>query len=186
MAFQFKIQLNDITDPPVWRRLVVPEQFTFLRFHGVIQVAFGWGDYHLFQFSPKGWGSEPVIAVPNEEVDEMPDFDCKKIKLKDIFEKPKQKFTYIYDFGDDWEHSIILEKIIEEKITRAACIDGEGACPPEDCGGAGGYFYLKAKLSDPKHPEHKDMKEWLGLSKNQKWDPSLFDLESVKDAVKKV
>jgi hypothetical protein len=190
MAFQFKIQLKNISDPPVWRRLLVPEQFTFLRFHKVIQVAFGWDDYHLFQFSPKGYGSFPITNIPSPEDDFMfrneKPLDARKSKLADIFTVPKQKFIYIYDFGDDWKHEIILEKIADEKLLRAFVIAGGGACPPEDCGGPWGYAELKMILDDPKHPEHFEMKEWLGLTKKQKWDADAFDLEKTKPLVAKV
>ena len=185
MAFQFKIALKNISDPPVWRRVLISEQFTFMRFHLIIQAAFGWENYHLFQFSPKGYASEPIIGIPHPEADyEIK--DCNRIKLHQIFTKPKQKFTYIYDFGDDWTHIITLEKITDDKMVRADCIAGEGACPPEDCGGPWGYEDLKAILADPKNPEHKDMKEWLGLSKTKKWDAAKFDLGKTKENVAKL
>ena len=136
MAFQFKIQLLNISIPTVWRRLLVPEQFTFLRMHKVIQVAFGWEDCHLFQFSPKGYGSEPNISMSFEGDDFAEEkIDPSKIKLSDMFGIPKQRYIYIYDFGDDWKHQIVLEKITGDKKLRAECIAGQGACPPEDCGG---------------------------------------------------
>jgi Plasmid pRiA4b ORF-3-like protein len=184
MAFQFKIQLKNITDPPVWRRLLVPEQFTFLRMHRVIQVAFGWEDYHLFQFSPKGYASHPLIGMPDPEMGDTQ--DAQKIKLSEIFTTPKQKFIYIYDFGDDWFHQISLEKITDDKLLRASCMAGIGACPPEDCGGPYGYENLKLILNDPKDPEHAGMKEWLGMTKKEKWDAAFFDLEKTKVLVAKV
>lgn len=184
MAFQFKIQLRNITDPPVWRRLLVPEQFTFLRMHRVIQLAFGWKDCHLFQFSPNGYGGHPIVGIPDPEMGDTQ--DAKKIKLSEIFTTPKQKFTYIYDFGDDWFHQINLEKITDDKLLRADCMAGIGACPPEDCGGPYGYENLKMILADPKDPEHAGMKEWLGLTKKQKWDAAAFDLEKTKVLVAKV
>ena len=168
----------------------MPEQFTFLRFHNVIQTAFGWDDYHLLQFSPKGYGSFPIINITAPEDDFMfrneNTLDARKSKLADIFTVPKQKYTYIYDFGDDWKHQILLEKITDEKLLHAACTDGKGACPPEDCGGPWGYENLKMILNDPKDPEHAEMKEWLGLSKKQKWDAEVFDLEKTNDLVAKV
>jgi len=185
MAFQFKIQLQRITDPAVWRRVVIPEQFTFYKFHLVIQKAFGWENYHLFQFSPKGYSSQPFISIPNPEA-HYEIWDCKKIKLQEIFTKPKQKFTYIYDFGDDWLHNILLEKITEEKTIRADCIGGEGTCPPEDCGGPWGYENLKSILKDPKNPEHAGMKEWLGIAKNKKWNANAFDLKKASLGVSKI
>jgi hypothetical protein len=190
MTFHFKIQLKNITDPPVWRKLSVPAQFTFLRFHNVIQAAFGWDNYHLFQFSPKGYASWPVISIPQEE-DEIFAFrgerhDASRLKLSDVFNMPKQKLVYIYDFGDDWKHQVTLEKITDEKILRADCTAGKGICPPEDCGGPWGYANLKEILNDPKDPEHKGMKEWLGLGPKQKWDAEKFDLEKSSAAVRKV
>jgi hypothetical protein len=185
MLFQFKIQLAYIDKPPVWRRVVVPEQFTFWRFHLVIQEALGWENAHLFQFSPEGWGSEPAIGLTGEW-DEGNTVDCKKIKLSKIFTAPGQTYTYIYDFGDDWLHLLELEKITDEKSTKASLLDGEGRCPPEDCGGWPGYAQLKEVLADPKHPEHREMKEWLGLSPRQKWDPAAFDLKRAKAAVGKI
>jgi len=98
------------------------------------------------------------------------------VKLSDIFLTEKQKFTYIYDFGDDWNHQITLEKILEEKVLYARCIRASGACPPEDCGGPWGYENLKAVLADNKHPEHKDTKAWLGISPKGKWNEEAFDL----------
>jgi hypothetical protein len=186
MAFQFKIQLKDIIAPPVWRRLSVPEQFTFYRFHKAIQVAFGWGNTHLFQFSPGGYNSHPVITIPNPEWDAEPVLDGKKTRLSDIFSAPKQKFVYLYDLGDNWIHTVTLEKITEEKILRADCIAGKGACPPEDCGGSWGYTNLKDILCDLQHPEYTQMKEWVGLAKSQNWDAEYFNLERTRAAIQRV
>jgi hypothetical protein len=186
MAFQFKIQLKYVTDPPVWRRLSVPENFTFLRFHKVIQAAFGWDNYHLFQFSEKGWGSEPRYGMPSNDMFDDGTEDSSKVKLSQVFDHPKQKYVYIYDFGDDWHHQITLEKITPDKITKADLLAGEGACPPEDCGGFPGYEALKAILADPEHPEHENMREWLGLEESDEWDAATFDLEHSKALVQRV
>jgi hypothetical protein len=185
MALQFKIQIKNIFDPPIWRRLLVPEQFTFLQMHKVIQASFGWDDYHLFQFSPKGYASYPLIGIPEPEF-AADTLEAKKIKLSEIVKTPKQKFTYIYDFGDDWIHQISLEKISDEKLLRAQCLAGKGACPPEDCGGPRGYAELKITLANPKDPDHAETKVWLGLTKKQKWDAEAFDLENTKALVAKV
>jgi hypothetical protein len=179
MSFQFKIELLHISDPPVWRRLIIPEGFTFLHFHQCIQIAFGWQNCHLFQFFPQGFKSAPTITIPNPEWDEGPVQDCRKVKLDDIFKAAKQTFTYLYDFGDDWVHSILLEEISQEKIIRATCLLGEGACPPEDCGGPPGYDRLKMIMKDPKNPENREMKGWLGLSKSKPFDPFKFDVLNV-------
>lgn len=193
MAFQFKIQLRNVTNPTVWRRVVVPDEFTFLHLHLVIQYSFGWEDAHLFQFSLSGWGSSPRIKMPDEENNSSSGFGSRgenlhpfEVKLSDIFFSEKQKYTYIYDFGDDWFHQITLEKITEDKVLHARCIKANGACPPEDCGGPWGYENLKEVLLDKKHPEHKDMKEWLGLSSKQKWDAEAVDLKNINAELQEI
>jgi hypothetical protein len=183
MALQFKIQLRNITKPPVWRRVIVPDDFTFLQFHDAIQRAFGWGSCHLFEFSPSGYGSYPAIGLPDGiDIDEMA--DAKKVKIKSIFKQPGQKFNYIYDFGDDWYHTITLELRTLEKISSADCIDGKGKCPPENCGGPWGYKNLLKILAEPAHEEHIDMLNWLSLSDGNEWDVHEFDLEEVRKGVK--
>ena len=185
MTFQFKIQLKGITKPPVWRKVSVPAKFTFLKFHEVIQAAFGWGNYHLFQFSPKGYGSYPSIGLPDPEGWGEDDItDSRKIKLKDVFSTEGEKYTYIYDFGDDWEHKLVLERILPDKTLKASCLDGKGACPPEDCGGVWGYQELKEVMADPSHPEHESMKEWLELDEEESCDPAAFDLKEAREMVR--
>ena len=186
MLLQLKIQIKGISKPPVWRRLLVPDHFTFHRFHQIIQAAFGWEDYHLYQFSPKGYGSSPLIGL---EDDEWPDEDLissKKVKLKEYLVKEGQTFTYIYDFGDDWTHKIQVEAIIDQKAIRAELLAGKGACPPEDCGGVWGYEDIKGALVDPKHEMHDELREWLGLEKGEVWDAQSFDLDPAKAAVSSV
>jgi len=166
-AFQFKIQLANINDPLVWRRILMPSNATFEDFHDAIQIAFSWENYHMFQFSPKGPGSSPAIEIKYEEdnydnpfpLNRVEKMDAETFTLSEIFYKEKQTFTYIYGFGDDWEHKITLEKILDESIDTPALLKGQGACPPEDCGGAWGYESLKAVMADKKHPEHKEMRE---------------------------
>jgi hypothetical protein len=184
MIYQFKIHLKDIYNPIVWRRVLVPSDFTFVEFHEVIQVAFGWENSHMFFFSPKGYRSNPIIEM-DPEVDESfeviseDSLDAETTLLSEIFISLKQKFTYIYDYGDDWNHQIMLEKILmNDEIEKPVLLNGEGACPPEDCGGPWGYDSLKKKLADKKHPDHKDMKEWMGLRPRQNWDAAAFELEA--------
>ena len=135
MAYQFKIQLSNVTKPPVWRRIIVDEKITFNELHKLIQLVFDWDNYHLFQFSPSGYGSSPVIAIPSKDDWEQPEMNAMKTKLNLIFTREKQSFNYIYDFGDDWSHKIVLEKLVPEPIESPVCLDGKGTCPPEDCGG---------------------------------------------------
>ncbi len=175
-TFHFKIQIKGIQNPPVWRRVVVPVDITFDTFHQIIQAAFDWSDCHLYHFSLHAWGAKPVYKIPDEEgYDDYEAEDSRTVKLSEVFSSPKQTFTYMYDFGDNWDHSITLEKIADETIISALCTDGKGACPPEDCGGIPGYHYLLEVLNDPKNPEHKEMKSWLGMAKNDRWDVNRFD-----------
>jgi len=187
MTYQFKIELENVSDPKVWRKVIVPSDFTFEEFHFVIQISFGWEFSHLFFFSPKGYKSRPIIEMidDDDEFFEMLDddsMDADTTILSDIFIKEKQKFTYLYDFGDDWKHQITLEKIYkDDENEKPILINGEGACPPEDCGGPWGYQDLKDVLADKNHPEHNEMKEWLGLRPRDKWDAAAFDLETFQE-----
>ena len=183
MTYQFKIQLKNISKPPVWRKVVVSSETTFSMFHTIIQVAMGWYDIHLYSFSPTGYGSTPWIEGDDDfaalGIDDEETTPATDMKLSDIFETKGQTFTYIYDFGDDWEHKITLEEIDKTNIsTIPKLIDGKGACPPEDCGGAWGYENLKEVLADKKHPEHKDIKEWLyGPDDFDEEDDDMFEEE---------
>lgn len=188
-TFQFKIELKGVSDPKVWRRLSLPSNYTFLDFHTAIQIAFGWENSHLYLFSPKGFGSNPQITELMEgEIDEWGEekLDAGALILSDIFKTEKQKYTYIYDFGDSWKHIITLEKIVAKTTLYPVCLKGEGKCPPEDCGGIGGYYNLKEILADKKHPEYEEYAEWMGLENGELWDVNEFDLEEIKNDLKDV
>ncbi|HEX8019071.1 plasmid pRiA4b ORF-3 family protein [Mucilaginibacter sp.] len=182
-TFQFKIQIKHLQNPAVWRRVLVPSDITFDDLHEIIQIIFGWENSHLYQFSEKGYSSQTVYKVPDEYDGDTVE-DSEETIISEVFTKPKQTFTYIYDFGDDWTHHIVLEKITDTESTIPVCLAGEGACPPEDCGGIYGYNNLIEILSDPKNPEYKEMKSWLGLGKNEQWDVSAFDIEVVNEEIK--
>lgn len=181
-TFEFKIQMKDISNPPVWRRLTVPSYFRFYHFHYVIQVAFGWTDSHLFQFSENRFDSEKVITAiyKDEDVGDAQQTEAKDVLLSDIFNDENQEYIYIYDFGDSWEHQIILEKVVPEVTRVPFLLDGEGACPPEDCGGVGGYEQLKKIMADKSHPEYEEFKQWLGMIRHEEWDPEAFDAEETQ------
>lgn len=181
-TFQFKIELKGVSDPKVWRRLILPSDYTFMDLHTAIQIAFGWEDEHLFMFSPKGFGSNPQITEMFE--DDMDDWgeeklDADELILSDIFTTEKQKYTYIYDFGDSWVHMITLEKILEKSTLYPVCLDGNGKCPPEDCGGIGGFYQMKEVLADKKHPEYGEYMEWLGLEDDEIWDAEEFNMDEI-------
>jgi hypothetical protein len=183
MTYQFKIQISDVQMPSVWRRVLVSRHITFDEFHRIIQAAFGWGNYHLYQFSLKGWGSKYNYKIP-DEFDGNTSKDSRLIKISSVFNELKQTFTYIYDFGDDWKHHIILEAVSDEGIIVPECKAGKGACPPEDCGGPWGYMNLKETLADPKHPDYKEIKRWLGLGKHDQWDADAFDIKATNERLR--
>ena len=174
MNIQFKIQLKNISDPKVFRKISVPSTCTFEDFHHVIQVAFGWEDYHYYMFCPKGWGSKPRIGILHEDSDED-DLDASEVKLGEIFTLKGQKFSYVYDFGDDWFHEISVTGFSDLGVDSVILLDGQGKCPPEDCGGPWGYANLIEILNDPKNPEHKEMKEWLEMKPKEKWDVNEYN-----------
>ncbi len=179
MVLQFKIQIKGITKPPVWRRISIPSHFTFHQFHIAIQTAFGWYNCHLYQFSRSGYSTPPFITIPEEEVwiGAEEQLDSMKIKLSDVFTEEKQKFTYIYDFGDDWTHSIVLEKMTDEQSLLPQLLAGKGACPLEDIGGVWGYEDFKQGSVGGSKEDYQDTLEWHGLDD---WDSAYFDLKESK------
>jgi len=171
--YQIKITLIG-AKPPIWRTVLVPSNIGLSAFQDVIQVVMGWTDSHLHQFI----ANNVFYGIPDDDF-EMEMEDEAKYKLSQLLKKEKESFIYEYDFGDSWEHKILLEKILpfDNKLVLPVCIKGKQACPPEDCGGVWGYEELLVTISDPKHPEHDDMLEWLG----GEFDPEEFDLEETNE-----
>lgn len=154
---ELKITLLD-TKPSVYRTIHIENTRTFYDLHVAIQIAFGWQDYHLHDFRL----NDEVIG-PKEFIDEQNILEESTILLskKIVFEK--QKFIYIYDFGDSWEHKIELVKFVKPKKTfYPRCIRGTRNTPSEDCGGVWGFEEFKEIMGNRKHPQHKEMKEWYG------------------------
>jgi hypothetical protein len=155
--FRITIALND-SSPPIWRRLLVPGSIRLAKLHDIFQAAMGWTNSHLHMFTigEVSYGSQ-FDDYPEDEIDE------KSVTVLRALTDVKQ-FTYEYDFGDSWDHTVVVE---EKTTTRtglkfAVCLDGSGACPPEDCGGTGGYERLLEALGNPSDPEHEALMEWAG------------------------
>jgi len=180
-VYQLKVTLDGIR-PPIWRRVQVRGDITLFKLHKILQVVMGWDDYHLHQFVIKG----ESYSVISREADMLGDdfTDEKKVKLSKVIPEEKFKFTYEYDFGDGWGHTILVEKIFrpEEELKAPVCLKGKRSAPPEDCGGEGGYYHLLEALSDTNHPEHADMLEWL----EHEYDPEYFDAEIVSELLKRI
>jgi hypothetical protein len=174
--YQLKITLKYIR-PPIWRRVEVPDDVTLDELHLILQAAMGWTNSHLHQFRVgKIYYGEPSI-------DEFSDLNLKdesKARLNKVLSRPKQKMIYEYDFGDGWEHEILLEKILPRDSTAKypRCLGGARACPPEDCGGTGGYVNFLEAISDPDHEEHDEYLDWIGGEFDpEKFDPAEFESE---------
>ncbi len=178
-VYQFKITLKGVR-PPIWRRIQVPETYTFGDIHVAIQDAMGWSDYHFHEFEivnlSTGLKANIGIPVPDEAFGREVLQDWKQ-KIADYFSMENRSANYVYDFGDTWEHRIQLEKILlrEKGVDYPICIKGKRACPPEDCGGIWGYEELLEIIKNPKHEEHEEMLEWLG----GEFDSEHFDVEEV-------
>jgi hypothetical protein len=180
--YQFKITLLETT-PPIWRRIHV-EDCTLDKLHEHIQTAMGWTNSHLHQFDIEG----KIYGDPELLNDGFEDFQCVDSTITNLSRiLPKSgkhfKFKYEYDFGDDWEHEILFEgtPTADPKVKYPLCLDGERACPPEDCGGVWGYDEFLEAISNPKHDEHEDMLEWIG----GKFNPEEFDPKTATKKMKK-
>lgn len=177
-VYQIKISLNDIR-PPIWRRLEVFSDSTLEKLHLIFQLAMGWGNYHLHQFTIGGeeYGqSDPDYDFEME--------DERKVKLYQVVPMEKFKFSYGYDFGDNWEHTVLVEKIlpVEKGKHYPYCSKGKRACPPEDVGGVWGYTNFLETIKDVNHSEYEDMLEWVG----GEFNPEEFDMGYVNERLKQI
>jgi hypothetical protein len=176
-VYQLKITLNDIR-PPVWRR-VLTRDCTLARLHDIIQVVMGWEDYHLHLFEIGGESYGHPQQWSTEFGDDEDTLNERKLKLSQIVAHGVHKFTYEYDMGDSWRHTIMVEKTVpaDRGLKYPRCVDGRRACPPEDCGGPWGYGDFVEAIQDPKHEQHEELLEWVG----GEFDPEAFDPEAVNE-----
>jgi Plasmid pRiA4b ORF-3-like protein len=156
---RLKITLDDV-EPTVLRRIEVPLAIRLDRLHLTIQAAMGWTNSHLYELRARdvGWG------VPDPDWGDGP-LDASKAKLVDVLEDVGVKtLRYLYDFGDGWEHTIKIERLIasEPGVIYPRLIEATGRCPPEDIGGPWGYAEVLAAIDDPKHERHAELADWIG------------------------
>jgi hypothetical protein len=172
-VYQIKVTLLGIR-PAIWRRLLVPSSITLHRLHHVLQTAMGWQDGHMHQFvtaNGEYFGrpgpASGLTDIKNEN----------RFALDQLLRRQKQAIVYEYDFGDSWEHRIVLERVLTAAEAGAVprCTGGKRACPPEDCGGVPGYWRLLEAIRDPSHPDAEELREWLGGG----FDPEAFDPTAV-------
>lgn len=203
-VYRLKVTLKGSV-PKIWRRLEVPGDVTLGDLHAVLQVAMGWGEEHLHMFSFKTglarqqreeiirqmmksgrWDDRALResvdygqADGEMRVDDTEDEDG--VTLAEVAPTEKMKFVYEYDFGDSWDHEILVEKIGEAEagVKYPRCTKGAGRGPEEDCGGVWGWAELVEIMANPKDPEYAERREWLGLKRGEKFDPEAFDVEAV-------
>jgi hypothetical protein len=179
-VYTLKVVL-DGTDPPVWRRLRVPGNLSLSDLHEVIQIAMGWHDIHLHEFVLDGVHyaqSRGAIDPFGVTADAEPEDE---VLLDEVLRSQGQRLRYIYDFGDNWQHTVTVQHMLSadsgesEPVAQIVCLDGERACPPEDSGGVAGYRDLQTALEDPSHPRHDELCSWVGGH----FDPNRFDKDAV-------
>ena len=159
-TYQLKITLVGI-EPPIWRRIQVPNTILLCCLHDAFQAVLGWTDSHLHQFEKDGkyWG------VPEyDEFDELELIDESKTQLAKLLKAEGDSMIYVYDFGDNWRHDVVLEKILPmaSAANRPICLDGARRCPPEDVGGVSGYQELLDVIFDPAHEQYEHFVGWAG------------------------
>lgn len=180
--YQLKITLVG-SKPPIWRRFLVKSDTLLSDLHLIIQTTMGWTNSHLHQFIIGNDSFQPDYEGMDDDGYSQPYTDK---RLNDFLENENSKLVYEYDFGDSWNHEIVLEKILEEDKNTfyPVCTDGKNTCPVEDCGGIWGYEDLVKVLKNKKHPEHEEMKEWLGLEEDEDFDPKEFNKEYINESLK--
>jgi len=183
-VYQLKITLVGLR-PPIWRRVLATSDTKLSKLHDIIQRVMPWGNAHLHEFTVGGRRYSPEATRYSD-----PEFGLEETKseyrvsLGEVATAEKARLTYLYDFGDGWDHGILVEKIlpVEEGKRYPVCVGGKRACPPDDCGGTWGYVDFLEAIQDPQHPEHQTFVEWIGGS----WDPEEFDLEAVNEVLTRI
>lgn len=184
LVCQFKITLQEI-EPAIWRRIQVPATYSFWDLHVAIADSMGWLDYHfhLFRFGNPAKRNALYIGIPDEDRDETGTVPGWEIDIREHFTEPGIAALYRYDFGNGWEHEVLLEGILlkEQGVKYPRCIDGKRACPPEDCGGVPGYYSVLEILADPGHEDYEDTVTWAGgqTRGGHPWQPDRFTPEDV-------
>jgi len=173
------------SDSPVWRRFFVPASITLDRLHDVLQIVMGWEDRHLHEFTIGGkrYAESPELLADGA-------LEEGAFRLLDVVRRKGRSFGYLYDFGDGWEHEVLVESTrYEPEGTDYPlwCLEGEGACPPEDVGGLPGYSEFCRVMADPRHSGHREMREWYGERQGKAggFDPAFLDLRRVNDDLMK-
>ena len=172
---RLKVTLRQVK-PPVWRRIEVPSSIKLSDLADVLEAAMGWLGGHLHSFEADG----VLYETPDgESFGFRRPRDERKARLGEVLPGVKSKMRWDYDFGDRWQHDVVVEAIepARSDVKHPVCLTGKRACPPEDCGGPWGYANLLAALRDPTHEDHEELTEWVGIE----FDPENFDADEVTE-----
>jgi len=174
-VYELKVSLRG-SRPLIWRRFQVLNDVTLFRLHGILQIVMGWTDSHLHQFlAGQIYYREPDPEYGADHKDD------RRTRLSRVLRRPKDAMVYEYDFGDGWEHIVVLARIVEPVpgTQYPVILAAEGACPPEDVGGIGGYNQFLQTMANPRHPEHREMMAWWGGP----FDQNLYDIGARNEAL---
>jgi hypothetical protein len=178
--YQLRIILKDIR-PPVWRRIQAAGDTSLRKLHKAIQILMNWEDYHLHSFTV----GETRYGIPDPEgLWDTGEKDDRRFSLAEAVPAAESSMRYVYDFGDNWEINILVEKLLppDKDFKTPVCLAGKRAGPPEDCGGAWGYKNLLEIIKTPDHREYASMMAWLG----GKFDPEAFDPDAINAKLLKI
>lgn len=178
--YQIKVTL-DGTHPPIWRRIQVPGNTTLLKLHDILQIVMGWEDCHLHMFKIDGF----IYGDPaDDEYGDRGTIDEAYTRLSQVIHRESQRLSYEYDFGDSWDHTLLVEKILplQEGVRNSLCLKGKRACPPEDVGGVWGYENFLEAIRNSNHRGHEEYLAWVG----GEFDPEVFDLEKVNTRLRRM
>ena len=179
--YQLKITLID-SKPKIWRRLLVDEDVLLSDLHKIIQTVMGWTNSHLHQFIKDE--TFYTVRMPDDDYwDEMDNVDYKGIRLNELLRFVKNSIVYEYDYGDSWEHEIMLEKFLkpDDSVKYPICTAGKMKCPPEDVGGVFGYKTMLKVLRNPNDKEYESYVNWLGGT----FDYTEFEINKINNQLKK-
>ncbi len=187
-AFVLRIELCHL-EPVIYRQVRVDPGMPLAKLHLVIQAAMGWENCHMYGFARqigKGkagyWGAaaQDRFEPPGENLFESDETQSDRTTcVGDVLKEPQDKLFYMYDFGDDWEHLITLKSIEATDAPLPKLLEAAQACPPEECGGTGGFINMMQAFGNPKDPEHHKVREWLG----EDFVPGAIDLAALQKDV---
>ena len=174
-----RIELKD-SDPLIWRVVEVPTSITLKVLHDIVQVAMGWLDYHLWELVIAG----QTYGLPmDDDWGAAPRKVASRVRLRDVLSSGTTTIDYTYDFGDNWEHRLVVSDVRQGEPSGAypCFIAGERDCPPEDCGGIPGFYEMLEARADPAHPDHAEISEWL-----DEYDPDVLDVFPIQVALGRI